>query len=92
MRKGDGSGWTAAQDHIVLQPYEYMVQKPGKDIRRALILAFNAWLEVPNDRLEIISKAITMLHNASLLYVLSPNGCTPRRRVVFASTNLAKQG
>ena len=69
LPKGDGSGWTAEQERIVMGPYEYMIQHPGKDIRKQLIQAFNAWLRVPEDRLTIIAKAITMLHNASLLYV-----------------------
>lgn len=67
MPKGDGSGWTPEKERIVLGPYEYIVQNPGKDMRKQLIEAFNAWLEVPKERLDIIAKAITMLHNASLL-------------------------
>ncbi|VDB98238.1 unnamed protein product [Peniophora sp. CBMAI 1063] len=42
---------------------------PGKDIRGALISAFSAWLNVPEDKLQIIQRMVGMLHNASLLYV-----------------------
>lgn len=48
-------------------PYDYMLQHPGKDIRRQLIHAFNAWLEVPAESLEIINNVVAMLHSASLL-------------------------
>ncbi|KAL8867373.1 MAG: hypothetical protein Q9198_008540 [Flavoplaca austrocitrina] len=44
-----------------------MVNHPGKDIRKQLIAAFNAWLQVPPSSLEIITKVIGMLHTASLL-------------------------
>ena len=41
--------------------------KPGKDFRARLISAFDAWLEVPPESLEIITKVVGMLHTASLL-------------------------
>ena len=48
-------------------PYDYLYDKPGKDIRTQMITAFNDWLKVPPDRLAIINKVIGMLHTASLL-------------------------
>ena len=48
-------------------PYDYMLQHPGKDIRRQLINAFNMWLKVPPESLSIITKVVAMLHTASLL-------------------------
>lgn len=33
--------------------------------------AFNVWLEVPEAKLRVIGKVISMLHNASLLHVFS---------------------
>jgi geranylgeranyl diphosphate synthase type 3 len=48
-------------------PYDYMHEHPGKDVRRQLIHAFNAWLQVPPESLVIITKVVTMLHTASLL-------------------------
>ena len=44
-----------------------MVNHPGKDIRKQLISAFNAWLRVPETSLKIITKVVGMLHTASLL-------------------------
>jgi len=63
---GRGS-WSAEKDNILLGPYEYLFAQPGKDIRALLIGAFNEWLEVPADSLEIITKVVGMLHTASLL-------------------------
>jgi len=44
-----------------------MLSLPGKHIRTKLIEAFNIWLNVPKDKLEVISKVVEMLHTASLL-------------------------
>ncbi|KAI9355572.1 geranylgeranyl pyrophosphate synthase [Pilaira anomala] len=54
-------------DEIILEPYTYLLSHPGKDIRTKLITAFNLWLNVPKDTLDVINKAIGMLHNASLM-------------------------
>lgn len=62
----DGT-WSPRNEQILLGPYEYMHQHPGKDIRRQLIQAFNSWLQVPPDSLAIISKVVTLLHTSSLL-------------------------
>ena len=59
--------WTTDKEKILLGPYDYMQQNPGKDIRSRMIAAFNAWLDVPSESLAVISKVITMLHTASLL-------------------------
>ncbi|KAL8775935.1 MAG: hypothetical protein Q9213_008431 [Squamulea squamosa] len=59
--------WPAQKEQIVLGPFDYMMNHPGKDIRKQLIAAFNAWLQVPPSSLEIITKVIGMLHTASLL-------------------------
>lgn len=48
-------------------PYDYLQAHPGKDIRRQLIEAFNCWLQVPAESLEIITRVVGMLHTASLL-------------------------
>ncbi|KAJ2975445.1 hypothetical protein NUW58_g8354 [Xylaria curta] len=59
--------WTAAKDKAVTAPYDYLARQPGKDIRTRLINAFNVWLEVPKEALDIIAKVVAMLHTASLL-------------------------
>ncbi|KAJ5975722.1 hypothetical protein N7481_009429 [Penicillium waksmanii] len=62
----DGT-WSSKNEKILIGPYDYMHQHPGKDVRTQLIQAFNSWLQVPPESLAIISKAVLMLHTASLL-------------------------
>ncbi|KZN84063.1 Geranylgeranyl pyrophosphate synthase [Penicillium chrysogenum] len=62
----DGT-WSSKNDKILMGPYDYVHEHPGKDIRRQLIHAFNAWLQVPPASLSIITKVVTMLHTSSLL-------------------------
>ncbi|PYH98596.1 terpenoid synthase [Aspergillus ellipticus CBS 707.79] len=59
--------WSSENDQILLGPYHYMLQHPGKDIRRQFINAFNVWLKVPPESLSIITRVVAMLHTASLL-------------------------
>lgn len=59
--------WSHDKEKILLGPFEYMFQHPGKDIRTQLIKAFNEWLRVPEESLAIITKVVGMLHTASLL-------------------------
>ena len=65
--RGDGRTWTDEKERIVLGPYDYLINKPGKDIRSQMVNAFNSWLKVSADRLAIINKVIGMLHTSSLL-------------------------
>lgn len=58
---------TRTSEDIILEPYTYLLSHPGKDIRTKLISAFDLWLKVPKEVLEVINKAIGMLHNASLM-------------------------
>ncbi|CAH1405829.1 unnamed protein product [Nezara viridula] len=51
----------------LLQPYTYLLQVPGKQIRAKLTHAFNYWLDIPNDKLHSVGEIIQMLHNSSLL-------------------------
>ncbi|KAI4652060.1 hypothetical protein J4E93_002257 [Alternaria ventricosa] len=64
---GNGVAWTESKERILLGPYDYLYGHPGKDIRSQCIAAFNLWLKVPPERLEIITKVVGMLHTASLL-------------------------
>ncbi len=67
LRPEDISQWTAEKEKIILGPYDYMDSNPGKDIRSALIAAFNAFLHVPQSSLDSITKVVAMLHTSSLL-------------------------
>lgn len=64
---GNGVAWTQEKERILLGPYDYLYGHPGKDIRSQCIAAFNLWLHVPAERLEIITRVVGMLHTASLL-------------------------
>ncbi|KAF9167028.1 geranylgeranyl pyrophosphate synthetase [Actinomortierella ambigua] len=54
-------------ERALLEPYEYIASKPGKEMRTALIDAFNYWLKLPPAELAVITKVVKMLHTASLL-------------------------
>lgn len=64
---GNGVAWTSEKERILLGPYDYLYGHPGKDIRSQCIAAFNLWLKIPPQRLEVITRVVGMLHTASLL-------------------------
>ncbi|KAI4245619.1 MAG: hypothetical protein L6R40_002420 [Gallowayella cf. fulva] len=76
--------WPDAKERILLGPFDYMMNHPGKDIRKQLITSFNAWLQVPPSSLEIITKVIGMLHTASLLIDDVEDGSLLRRGIPVA--------
>lgn len=51
----------------ILDPYTYLANIPGKKIRTKLIESFNHWLKIPDQKLTLITDAIELLHNSSLL-------------------------
>jgi geranylgeranyl diphosphate synthase type 3 len=51
----------------LLEPYMHIEQTQGKGMREKLIDAFNQWLAVDKDQLDVIKSIITQLHTASLL-------------------------
>jgi geranylgeranyl diphosphate synthase type 3 len=59
--------WNGEKEKVVTGPYDYLNCIPGKDFRSQLIKAFDAWLKVPKESLEIITKVVGLLHTASLL-------------------------
>ncbi|KAI6168639.1 farnesyltranstransferase [Pisolithus thermaeus] len=61
------SNWTAQSESELLEPFSYIASCPGKEIRSQLIAAFNVWLQVPADQLDVITRVVGLLHNASLL-------------------------
>ncbi|KAJ7621158.1 isoprenoid synthase domain-containing protein [Roridomyces roridus] len=66
-RLSSESPWSHQSESAVLEPFTYIISNPGKDIRSQLMAAFNTWINVPEDKLKIIAKVISMLHNASLM-------------------------
>ncbi|KAL0942237.1 polyprenyl synthetase [Colletotrichum truncatum] len=59
--------WPEEKDKVITGPFDYLFAHPGKDFRAQLIQAFNAWLDVPQSSLDIITNVVGMLHTASLL-------------------------
>ncbi|PPQ75032.1 hypothetical protein CVT26_011930 [Gymnopilus dilepis] len=59
--------WLPNHEQAILEPFKYTTSNPGKEIRGKLIEAFNIWLQVPNDKLQVIAKVVNMLHAASLM-------------------------
>lgn len=55
------------QDEKLLQPFTYILQVPGKQIRAKLAHAFNYWLKIHGDKLVVVGDIVQMLHNSSLL-------------------------
>ncbi|CAI2180418.1 2484_t:CDS:2 [Funneliformis geosporum] len=72
------------KEEVLLEPYNYLLSHPGKEIRTKMIEAFDYWFKVPKDRLNVITKVIEMLHNASLLIDDVEDSSTLRRGVPVA--------
>jgi geranylgeranyl diphosphate synthase type 3 len=56
---------------VLQEPFKYITQVSGKEVRTQLINAFNVWLGVPADKLALVEEITRILHNASLLCALS---------------------
>jgi len=84
------STWSAEKENIVLGPFEYLYAHPGKDIRKQFIGAFNEWLEVPPESIEVITKVVGMLHTASLLVDDIEDSSTLRRGLPVAHSLFGK--
>ncbi|SGY33394.1 BQ5605_C002g01491 [Microbotryum silenes-dioicae] len=59
--------WPDDSERILVEPYTYLASVPGKEVRSALMDAFNAWIQVPAEDLAVVKKLVEMLHTASLL-------------------------
>ena len=68
-----------AVDASILEPFAYISETPGKDVRGALIDAFNVWLKIPPQKVDAIKSIISRLHNASLLVDDIEDGSQLRR-------------
>ena len=69
---------------MLLEPYAYLKQIPGKDVRGHLIDCFQAWLQIPEEKVAAIKDIIDSLHNASLLIDDIEDGSKLRRGVPVA--------
>ncbi|KAF7278114.1 geranylgeranyl pyrophosphate synthase quemao isoform X1 [Rhynchophorus ferrugineus] len=55
------------QDEKLLEPFAYILQVPGKNIRAKLAGALNLWFKIPEEKLTLITDIVQILHNSSLL-------------------------
>ncbi|KAI0399340.1 geranylgeranyl pyrophosphate synthetase [Xylaria palmicola] len=76
--------WSPDKEEAITSPYNYLVGQPGKDIRTSLINAFNVWLQVPRDALDVIARVVAMLHTSSLLIDDVEDNSTLRRGLPVA--------
>ncbi|XP_015786265.1 geranylgeranyl pyrophosphate synthase [Tetranychus urticae] len=73
-----------SEKKLILEPYEYITQRTGKQIRTKLMKAFNFWLNVPEDTCAKIESIVEMLHNSSLLVDDIEDNSTLRRGIPVA--------
>ncbi len=59
--------WSDDKEKVICGPFDYLNSHRGKEFRTELISTFNAWLDVPPESLEVITRVVGMLHTASLL-------------------------
>ncbi|KAF2368606.1 Polyprenyl synthetase [Trinorchestia longiramus] len=71
-------------EEVLLQPFRYVLQVPGKMIRTKLAHAFNYWLQIPHEKLSAIAEITLLLHNASLLIDDIEDGSALRRGIPVA--------
>ncbi|RYO80291.1 hypothetical protein DL766_006639 [Monosporascus sp. MC13-8B] len=57
----------AQHENIIRAPLNYLLGLPGKDLRGGMMSAFNQWLRIPEEKLDVIKCIVMLLHNASLL-------------------------
>ncbi|XP_054009287.1 terpene synthase-like isoform X1 [Hylaeus anthracinus] len=67
MRKNLKNPWYSSDICILLQPFNYILKLPGKQIRSLLASAFNLWLKIPQDKVDSINDIVNIVHNYTLL-------------------------
>jgi len=63
----------------LLEPLNYLLVIPGKEIRSRFIDAINVWLNVPKDKTDEIKDVVKLLHSASMLIDDIEDNSTVRR-------------
>lgn len=58
------------KERQLLEPYAYIRELPGKNVRGRMVDAFQQWLQAPPDSVAAIKSIVDELHNASLLWVI----------------------
>ena len=71
-------------DEKLLEPWKYILNVPGKNVRGKMIAAFNKWLTVDPTKVKEITTVVAMLHTSSLLIDDIEDDSTLRRGVPVA--------
>ncbi|CAG1989491.1 unnamed protein product [Fusarium graminearum] len=61
--------WKSQRLKVADSPYNYILTLPSKGIGAAFIDSLNVWLDIPEDKTQVIKDVIGMLHNSSLMFV-----------------------
>ncbi|KAA8652643.1 hypothetical protein EYZ11_011713 [Aspergillus tanneri] len=72
------------EQKVVRSPLDYLLNVPGKDLRKKLISAFQVWLEVSEEKLQVINSIVGLLHTASLMIDDIQDGSKLRRGIPVA--------
>lgn len=60
--------WTPAHEAMIMEPYTYLDERPGKEFRSHLLDAFHVWMpSVASEALTHIKAMVRRLHHASLM-------------------------
>lgn len=78
--------WDDCDEVAIVEPYDYIVSKPGKSFRSKLISIFNEIYQIPIDKTNQISALVAILHNASLLIDDIEDNSTTRRGIPTSYT------
>ncbi|RBA09728.1 geranylgeranyl pyrophosphate synthase [Fusarium proliferatum] len=71
--------WKSQRLKVADSPYKYILAVPSKGVRGAFIDSLNGWLDVPEDKAQVIKDVIDMLHNSSLIIDDFQDGSPLRR-------------
>lgn len=71
--------WKSQRLKVADSPYKYILALPSKGVRGAFIDSLNGWLDVPEDKAQVIKDVIDMLHNSSLIIDDFQDGSPLRR-------------
>ncbi|SCU95021.1 LANO_0E09010g1_1 [Lachancea nothofagi CBS 11611] len=59
--------WSKQEEKTLRRPFDYLASSPGKNFRSELIMIFNSFYKLPNQKVAVISKLVEILHTSSLL-------------------------
>ncbi|GAV48756.1 hypothetical protein ZYGR_0N01610 [Zygosaccharomyces rouxii] len=78
--------WDDRDETAIVEPYDYIVSKPGKSFRSKLINVFNEIYQIPIEKTNQISTLVAILHNASLLIDDIEDSSATRRGIPTSHT------